>query len=34
MASDTLSSKPEKNTQKLDKAIAKLFEKFPPKGGQ
>jgi Domain of unknown function (DUF4136) len=34
MSTDTLSSKPEKNTQKLDKAIAKLFEKFPPKGGQ
>ena len=34
MASDTLSSKPEKNTQNLDKAIDKLFEKFPPKGGQ
>ena len=31
MASDTLSSKPEKNTQKLDKAINKMFDKFPPK---
>jgi hypothetical protein len=31
--SETLSSKPEKNTQKLDKAVNKLFEKFPPKGG-
>ena len=30
-ASDTLSSKPEKNTQKLDKAINKMFDKFPPK---
>jgi hypothetical protein len=34
MATDTLSSKPEKNTQMLDKAIGKLFDKFPPKGGQ
>jgi Domain of unknown function (DUF4136) len=31
MASDTLSSKPEKNTQMLDKSIDKLLEKFPPK---
>jgi hypothetical protein len=33
-ASDTLSSKPEKNTQKLDKAIDKMLDKFPPKGAQ
>ncbi len=32
IASDTLSDKPEKNTQKLDKAINKLLDKFPPKG--
>ena len=31
-ASDTLSDKPDKNTKKLDKAIAKLFKQFPPKG--
>jgi len=31
-ASDTLSDKPEKNTQKINKAIAKLFKQFPPKG--
>lgn len=30
-ASDTLSNKPEKNTGKLDKAIDKLLDKFPPK---
>jgi hypothetical protein len=34
MASDTLSSKPEKNAQKLNKAVDKMFDKFPPKGGQ
>ena len=33
MASDTLSSKPEKNTQKLDKAVKKMLDKFPPKQG-
>lgn len=32
MASDSLSGKPEKNDKKLDKAVADLFEKFPPKG--
>jgi hypothetical protein len=31
-ASQTLSSKPEKNTEKLDKAVADMFKKFPPKG--
>ena len=30
-ASDTLSNKPDKNTGKLDKAIDKLLDKFPPK---
>lgn len=29
-ASDTLSDKPEKNTQKIDKALDKMFKKFPP----
>jgi hypothetical protein len=33
-ASDTLSSKPEKNTEKLDKAIDKMLDKFPPKGAK
>jgi hypothetical protein len=28
--SDTLSSKPEKNDQKLNKAIGDAFKKFPP----
>ena len=31
-ATDTLSDKPEKNTQKIQKAVAKIFEKYPPKG--
>ena len=31
-ADDTLSSKPEKNEKKLDKAVDKMFDKFPPKG--
>ncbi|MCU1314043.1 MAG: putative lipoprotein, partial [Acidobacteriaceae bacterium] len=31
VATDQLSNKPEKNTQKLDKAVSKLFEHFPPK---
>lgn len=30
-ASDTLSDKPEKNTQKLDKAVEKMLKEFPPK---
>jgi Domain of unknown function (DUF4136) len=29
-ASDTVSDKPEKNEKKLDKAVEKMFEKFPP----
>jgi len=32
IATDTLSDKPEKNTKKIDKAMAKIFEKYPPKG--
>ncbi len=32
VASDTLSDKSEKNAQKVNKAIAKLFKQFPPKG--
>ena len=31
MASDQLSNNNEKNTHKLDKAIDKIFDKFPPK---
>ena len=30
-ATDELSSKPEKNTKKLDKAVEKMFKEFPPK---
>jgi len=30
-ATDQLSSKPEKNTEKLDKAIEKMFKDFPPR---
>lgn len=33
-ASDTLSDNPEKNQKKLDKALAKMFKKFPPTPGQ
>jgi hypothetical protein len=29
-ASDTLSDKPEKNTEKINKALDKMFKKFPP----
>jgi len=29
-ASDTLSDKPEKNTDKINKALDKMFKKFPP----
>ena len=32
-ASDTLSDKPEKNQKKLDKALEKMFKKFPPTPG-
>lgn len=31
LAHDQLSDKPEKNSEKLDKAVDKLFEKFPPR---
>ena len=31
VATDTLNDKPEKNTKKLNKALAKIFEKYPPK---
>lgn len=31
IATDTLSSKPEKNTQKIVKSVNKIFEKYPPK---
>ena len=30
-AYDQLSDKPEKDTKKLDKAVAKMFAKFPPR---
>ncbi|HEY6971021.1 MAG TPA: DUF4136 domain-containing protein [Candidatus Angelobacter sp.] len=33
-ASDMLSDKPSKNEKKLDKTIAKMFDKFPPKGNK
>ncbi len=31
-SSDTLSGKPDKNDKKLDKSVAEMFDKFPPKG--
>lgn len=31
-AKDTLSDKPEKNAQKIDKAVTKMFKKYPPTG--
>jgi hypothetical protein len=31
IANDTLSDKPDKNSQKLEKAVDKMFQKFPPK---
>ena len=34
MATSDLSNKPDKDTKKLDKAIDKMFDKFPPKGAQ
>ena len=30
-ASDTLSDNPERNEKNLDKAVDKMFKKFPPK---
>jgi hypothetical protein len=33
-ATDTLSDKSDKNSQKIDKAVAKLFKKFPPQPGK
>jgi hypothetical protein len=33
-ATDTLSDKPEKNENKLDKAVNKMFEHFPPQGAK
>lgn len=32
VSTDTLSHKPSKNEKKLDKAVEKMFDKFPPKG--
>ncbi len=31
IGTDTLSDKPEKNAKKIQKAVAKIFEKYPPK---
>jgi hypothetical protein len=31
LAHDQLSDKPDKNTQKLQKAVDKMFDKFPPR---
>ena len=31
MASDTLSDKPDKNAQEIEKAVEKLFKSYPPK---
>jgi Domain of unknown function (DUF4136) len=31
LAHDQLSDKPEKNTEKLQKAVDKMFDKFPPR---
>jgi len=33
-ASDTLSSDPQKNAKKIDKALTKMFQKFPPTPGK
>ena len=30
VATDTLSDKPEKNAEKIQKAVAKMFQKYPP----
>ena len=32
-ATDTLSSKAEKNDKRMDKSVEDMFKKFPPKGG-
>jgi hypothetical protein len=32
IATDTLNDKPEKNTKKLQNAVSKIFQKYPPKG--
>ncbi|HEV7473210.1 MAG TPA: DUF4136 domain-containing protein [Pyrinomonadaceae bacterium] len=31
LATDTVSSDPSKNAKKIDKALTKMFQKFPPK---
>jgi hypothetical protein len=31
VATDTLSSRPEKNTKKLASSVRKIFEKYPPR---
>jgi hypothetical protein len=33
-ASDTVSDKPEKNTEHLGKAVEKMFKDFPPKASR
>lgn len=33
-ATDTVSGDPQKNAKKLDKALTKMFQKFPPSAGQ
>jgi hypothetical protein len=32
VAQESLSDKPEKNEKKLEKAVNKMFEHFPPQG--
>jgi len=32
VSEETLANKPEKNEKKLDKAVDKMFDHFPPKG--
>jgi len=32
VSTDTLSTKAEKNTKKINKAVEKMFNKYPPKG--
>jgi hypothetical protein len=34
VATDTASDKPSKNTSKIDKALNKMFERYPPAPGE
>ena len=34
VSTETLSEKPEKDTQKLNKAVEKMFKDFPPKASK